>query len=75
MGVKSGIPDVLIITPTKRNQVGMCIELKVGRNFPTDNQRFWEGKFYNQYNWGYELCYSIKSVEKVIEIHYGIKII
>ena len=74
MGVKSGIPDVIIITPTKHNQVGMCIELKVGSNKPTDNQRFWEYRFYGKYNWGYELCYSIKSVEKVLQMHYDIQI-
>ena len=39
-GVKSGVPDIFL--PVKsREYGGMFIEMKVGRNKPTENQREW----------------------------------
>jgi hypothetical protein len=38
MGVKSGVPDILILTQRK-GYAGLAIELKVGRNTPTDTQK------------------------------------
>jgi hypothetical protein len=38
MGVKSGVPDILILTQRK-GYSGLAIELKVGRNTPTDTQK------------------------------------
>ena len=39
-GVKSGVPD-LCVPVAKHNYHGMYIEMKVGRNKPTDNQIKW----------------------------------
>lgn len=40
MGVKKGVPDILIFEP-KGQFKGMAIELKVGRNKPTRQQESW----------------------------------
>lgn len=40
MGVKSGVPDILIFEPNK-GYVGLAIELKAGYNKPSDNQLKW----------------------------------
>ena len=40
LGSKAGVPDVLIFTPNKKYN-GLAIELKVGYNKPTDNQKYW----------------------------------
>lgn len=40
MGVKSGVPDVLIFKPNNGFS-GLAIELKVGYNKPSDNQLRW----------------------------------
>lgn len=40
LGVSSGIPDILIFTPSKQYS-GLAIELKAGYNKPTKNQKEW----------------------------------
>jgi hypothetical protein len=40
LGVKAGVPDVLIFTPNKKYN-GLAIELKIGYNKPTDTQKKW----------------------------------
>lgn len=40
LGAKPGVPDVMIFTPNK-NYNGLAIELKVGYNKPSDNQKKW----------------------------------
>jgi hypothetical protein len=40
MGVKSGVPDVLIFEP-KGEFIGLAIELKAGYNKPSENQLKW----------------------------------
>jgi hypothetical protein len=39
-GLKSGVPDVCLPVP-KDNYHGLYIEMKVGRNKPTENQQGW----------------------------------
>ncbi len=39
-GVKSGVPDILIFNPNKDFN-GLAIELKIGNNKPTSNQKKW----------------------------------
>jgi hypothetical protein len=40
LGSKPGIPDVMIFTPNKKYN-GLAIELKVGYNKPSENQKKW----------------------------------
>ena len=40
LGVSSGIPDILIFTPSNKYS-GLAIELKAGYNKPTKNQTEW----------------------------------
>ena len=49
LGVTSGIPDILIFTPNNKYG-GLAIELKVGYNKPTPNQRKWLKSLENA-NW------------------------
>ena len=63
MGVKSGVPDCLIFTQA-RGFHGLAIELKVGYNKPSDNQKeFIRGLEYNDWlcvvSWSLDHCISI----------------
>lgn len=69
MGVKSGISDCIIITPTLLGHVGLCIELKVGKNTMTDNQYQWKDKFL-VCGWAYFLAYGIEEVENILKKYY-----
>jgi hypothetical protein len=40
LGSKAGLPDIMIFTPNKEYN-GLAIELKVGYNKPTNNQKYW----------------------------------
>ena len=40
LGVKSGVPDIMVLNHSKY-YTGLAIELKVGKNKPTDNQLKW----------------------------------
>lgn len=64
MGVKPGIPDVLILEPRK-NWYGMAIELKVGKNKPTEHQEKMQRLFISK-NWYCLVCYSLD--ETIFEI-------
>lgn len=68
-GLKSGIPDVVIITPTKLGHVGLCIELKVGKNKMTNNQYLWKDKLLNS-GWAYFLAYGMDEVESILKKYY-----
>jgi hypothetical protein len=61
-GVKSGVPDILIFEPRGKN-IGLAIELKVGHNKPTRNQREW---LVNLSLRGWKCIWS-NSIEEVIE--------
>lgn len=63
-GVKSGVPDVCL--PVARScWHGLWIELKVGDNKPSDNQKLWIGKLSEQ---GYRtvVCYGWVQAAAVI---------
>jgi len=49
LGAKAGIPDVMIFTPNKYYN-GLAIELKVGYNKPSENQKNWIAQL-NENNW------------------------
>mgnify|MGYP003533834705 FL=1 len=70
MGVKAGVPDVIIINPTRDGSSGLAIELKVGDNKTTSTQEGWRTKFLNN-NWTYSVAYSIDDVIHLVSKHYG----
>ncbi|MDQ7033065.1 MAG: VRR-NUC domain-containing protein [Desulfonauticus sp.] len=63
MGVKSGVPDILIFEPRK-NYNGLAIELKVGYNKPTTNQIKWLDDLKKR-NW---LALWSNSTDEVIDV-------
>ena len=71
MGVKAGVPDIIIINTTIEGDVGMAIELKVGKNTRSKPQTDWLLEFFTN-GWVVATCYSIPSVEKLLERYYGI---
>lgn len=61
MGVKAGVPDLLL--PVARGQyIGIWCELKVGRNKPTAEQRWWITELRRQ---GYKVAVSYGAEEAV----------
>lgn len=70
MGVKAGIPDIIIINKTLTNNTGICIELKIGRNKTTINQEMWRSKFVKN-DWLYFIAYSIDDIISITSKYYG----
>jgi hypothetical protein len=64
-GVKAGVPDILIFEP-KGNFNGLALELKVGRNKLTPNQKEWEVKL-GSCGWKFALCTTIDQVIEEVE--------
>lgn len=79
MGVKAGVPDIIIITPCcgfsaeEKDTVyrGMVIELKVGKNKITENQAKWLEKFSSHY-WKHLITYSLDEAIETINNYYQI---
>ena len=63
MGVKAGIPDILIINP-KQGFNGLAIELKVGANTVTASQIEWLERL-NKSGW---LCFVSWSLDEVLSL-------
>ena len=63
-GVKSGVPDICLPVPCGEFH-GLYIEMKVGKNKPTENQSWWIEQLQKQ---GYrvDVCYSWGEAVKVI---------
>ena len=57
MGVKAGVPDVLIFQPQKGYH-GFAIELKVGKNTCTENQKEMQRHLID-HNWKVIVSYSL----------------
>lgn len=74
MGVKAGVPDIIIINsihrPTGKFN-GMCMELKVGKNKQTMAQLIWESKFKSN-EWIYNTYYSLDQAIEDINFYYEI---
>ncbi len=68
-GVKAGVPDLFLPVATSRYH-GLFIELKVGDNKPTENQRRWIGELKAQ---GYcvAVCYGWREARETIENYLG----
>lgn len=65
MGLKSGVPDIIIFEP-RNGYHGLAIEMKVGDNKPTAEQKHWLRSLIER---GYKagVCYSAESAIKVVE--------
>ena len=70
LGVKAGIPDIVIINQTRNGSNGLAIELKVGKNRTTESQEYWRSKFLLN-NWSYAVAYTIDDVISLVSKHYG----
>lgn len=66
-GVKSGVPDILIFTPTPPYN-GLAIELKIKPNKTTPNQKKWLKSLENA-SWLCKVCYSFDEAKEIID-HY-----
>lgn len=69
-GVKAGVPDLFLPVPRSQKH-GLFIEMKVGRNKCTDNQKKWIKALIGQ---GYEVkvCYSCEEAIQIIKRYLGI---
>lgn len=56
MGVRKGIPDIIFPQPS-REYLGLAIELKVGKNKLTDEQRIYLERL-RAVGWYTDVCYS-----------------
>lgn len=56
MGVKSGVPDVLLPI-ARKGYNGLAIEFKYGKNKTTDNQNFWINSLRKE-NWYVIIAYT-----------------
>ena len=56
MGVKSGVPDILLPV-SRKGYNGLAIELKAGKNKPSENQLVWIDFLQNS-NWYVTVCYT-----------------
>lgn len=69
LGVKKGVPDIAL--PCKRRGwSGLWIEMKVGRNRPTDEQRAWISALQEQGH-RVEVCYGFEAARDVILDYLG----
>lgn len=63
-GVKAGVPDLCL--PVARGEYhGLYIELKYGKNKPTENQKRWINLLCNQ-NYKAEVAYGWEEASKII---------
>ena len=71
MGVKSGVPDLCLPVP-RGGFAGLYIEMKYGKNKPTDNQREWIADLKEQ---GYKVvvCYGGTEATAVLEEYLKLK--
>lgn len=64
-GVKAGVPDIVL--PVARGDWhGLYIELKVGENKPTDNQKRWI-KFLDEQGYYVTVCYGWQQAAREVE--------
>jgi len=62
---KKGVPDILIFEPSKKYN-GLMIELKVGYNKPTVEQKDWIAKL-NARGYKAVICYTLDQVIDIIK--------
>ena len=69
-GLKAGFPDLGLFVP-RGNKHALFIEMKVGRNKCTDNQKKWIRELINQ-NYEVKVCYSCEEAIQVIKRYLNI---
>lgn len=62
MGSKSGFPDLFIMC----NKSVLVLELKIGRNKPTDNQKWWLDAFAEN-GISSHVCYTFDDAKEIID--------
>ena len=70
-GQKAGVPDVWLPIP-KDGWTGLIIEMKIGKNTPTDKQREWLDQLAS-FGWLATVCYSCEEAQDVIMEYLGIE--
>ena len=78
LGVKSGMPDVMVFTPKYKKSadkeiigldyLGLAIELKIKPNKPSENQIEVLGKL-KKNGWNAKVCYSFDEAKKIIDTY------
>lgn len=64
-GVKSGVPDCLIFTPSESYK-GLALELKVKPNKPTRNQKKWLENL-SLFGWCCDVAYDFDQAKEIID--------
>ncbi len=65
-GLKSGVPDIILPVAYQYPYNGLVIEMKDGKNKPTDNQKKWLAMF-EAAGWRVEICYSYDEAVAVLK--------
>ena len=73
MGVKSGVPDIIITDRTILGHSCLTIELKVGKNKVSENQLKWAGRA-GRNGWRCIVSYSLQGVKDAIKDHYNLNL-
>lgn len=69
LGVKSGLPDILCFTPSGEYN-GLAIELKVGYNKPTQNQKTWL-RLLDNCKWKAEWTNNFEDTKALIDTYFS----
>ena len=64
MGVRAGFPDLILLIP-RHGFASLCIEMKVGKNKQTQNQKQWQ-ELAESANNKYAVCRSFEEFVKII---------
>lgn len=67
-GLKAGVPD-LCVPVAKKGFHGLYIEMKHGKNKPTDKQKAWI-ELLNKNGYLAEVCYGAKEAMKLLEWYF-----
>ena len=67
-GMKAGFPDIVVFVPPlhKHTRHGAAIELKVGKNSPTESQRKWLDRL-TENGWLTAICYGSDEAIRQLE--------
>jgi len=63
-GVRAGVPDIFLPAP-RGNKHGLFVELKVGRNRPSEIQQAWIDSLQEQ-DYAVEVCYGFDEAQAAI---------